>query len=330
LGEQFVAGSAANYTTALTCTRNDNGGAGAVGGSGTSGTITMPADTGVTCAFANSRIQASLTLVKQWVNARVGETATVLSAGFTNDASSGLSTSTGNNSTTGAAVSVFAGDVGNLGETLSNANNYDATLACTGNANPLAGVTLTIAPTDTAITCPQTNPRRQATLVLSKTWVNGLPGDTATVTSSGFENAASSGLSTSTGGNTTTGAAAVVYAGESGSITEVLSNAANYDSTLACTGNTVPLNGTTLTVDPADTAISCTQTNTRREVNLTLRKSWVDAAVGEAVEVSATGSTTSPITLNAVADSATEIDTGTAVPVPPTTPARWRVPAAAG
>ncbi len=315
LSELFAAGSAANYTTTLACARTDNGAAIAVGGGGTSGTLTMPADTGVTCTFANSRSQASLTLAKQWVDARVGETATVLSAGFTNDATSGLSTSTGNNTTTGAPVTVFAGDSGNLGETLTNAANYDATLACTGNATPLAGVTLTIAPTDTAITCTQTNTRRQATLVLSKTWVNGLPGDTATVTSSGFENPASSGLSTSTGTNTTTGSPVIVHAGESGTITEVLSNAANYDSTLSCTGNTVPLSGTTLTVDPADTAIACTQTNTRREVNLTLRKSWVDAAVGETVQVSATGSTTSPITLSSVADSATETDTGTAVPV---------------
>lgn len=315
LAEIFVAGDPADYTTVLNCARNDGGGVIPVSGAGANGSIVMPTDSGVTCEFVNSRLQATLTLTKQWVNARVGETATVLSAGFTNDASSGLSTSTGNNTTTGAPAIVFAGDIGNLGETLTNAANYDATLACTGNANPLAGVTLTIAPTDTAISCTQTNTRRQATLVLSKTWVNGLPGDTATVSSSGFENPASSGPSTSSGNNTTTGTAVVVYAGESGSITEVLSNAANYDSTLACTGNAVPLSGTTLTVDPADTAITCTQTNTRREVNLTLRKSWVDAAVGETVELSATGSTTSPITLTSVADSATETDTGTTVPV---------------
>jgi uncharacterized repeat protein (TIGR01451 family) len=315
LAEIFVAGDPADYTTVLNCARNDGGGVIPVSGAGANGSIVMPTDSGVTCEFVNSRLQATLTLTKQWVNARVGETATVLSAGFTNDASSGLSTSTGNNTTTGAPAIVFAGDIGNLGETLTNAANYDATLACTGNANPLAGVTLTIAPTDAAISCTQTNTRRQATLVLSKTWVNGLPGDTATVSSSGFENPASSGPSTSSGNNTTTGTAVVVYAGESGSITEVLSNAANYDSTLACTGNAVPLSGTTLTVDPADTAITCTQTNTRREVNLTLRKSWVDAAVGETVELSATGSTTSPITLTSVADSATETDTGTTVPV---------------
>jgi large repetitive protein len=311
VSESFTSGDAANYTAALACTRTDNGAAVPSGG----GTLTMPTDTGVACTFTNIRQSATLQLVKTWVNARVGETATVSSAGFTNDATTGESVSTGNNTTTGTAVTVYAGDVGNLGEGLSNGANYDAVLSCTGNSAPLAGVTLTVSAGDTAIVCGYTNTRRQATLSLAKTWVNGLPGDTAEVTSTGFENAASSGVSTSTGSNTTTGASVVVYAGEAGTIAETLSNAANYDATLACTGSTQALAGTQLTIDPADTAITCTQTNSRHQVNLTLRKSWVDAAVGETVEVSATGSTSSPITLTSVADTPTGIDTGTPVQV---------------
>jgi uncharacterized repeat protein (TIGR01451 family)/fimbrial isopeptide formation D2 family protein len=315
LAEAFSTGDAGNYLITAACTRTDNGAGVAVSGTGGSVSFTMPADSGVACAFTNTRRQASLTLTKQWVDARVGETATVSTAGFTNNATSGTSTSTGNNATVGTAVTVYAGETGTISELLSDAANYDPVLTCTGNALPLSGGALTISPTDTAITCTQTNTRRQATLTLAKAWIDGLPGDTATVTSSGFENAASSGVSTSTGNNVTTGAAVTVFAGESGTLSEALSNPGNYDATLACSGNTTPVTGTTLTINPADTAITCTQTNARRAVSLTLRKSWVDAAVGEAVTVTASGSTTTPITLASTADNATEIDTGAAVQV---------------
>jgi len=315
LTELFTTGSAGNYDSSLACSRTDNGAPISVGGGGLSGTITMPADTGVSCQFTNVRHAATLVLSKTWVNARSGETATVVSNGFTNNATTGTSTSTGNNTTTGATVTVYAGDSGSITETLSNAANYDATLACTGNSVALNGNTLTVGANDTAISCTQTNTRHQATLVLSKQWVDGLPGDTATVSSSGFENVASSGPSTSSGNNTTTGAAVTVYAGETGTISEVLSNAANYDASLACSGNATALSGTTLTINPADTAITCTQTNTRRQVSLTLRKTWVDAAVGESVNFSATGSTTSPIALASVADTASETDTSAAFQV---------------
>jgi uncharacterized repeat protein (TIGR01451 family) len=55
-----------------------------------------------------------------------------------------------------------------------------------------------------------------------------------------------------------------VYAGESGTIGEAfgIGSAANYTATLACTGNASALSGSTLTIDPADTAIVCTETNT--------------------------------------------------------------------
>ncbi|WP_102944949.1 OmpA family protein [Stenotrophomonas sp. VV52] len=315
LTETFSTGAAANYLITAACTRNDTSLAVPVTGSGPSVDLTMPDGTGIACAFTNTRRQATLTLVKQWVDARPGETATVSSAGFTNNASSGASTSTGNNTTTGAPATVYAGEVGTLSETLSDSANYISTLACTGNTQPLSGGTLTIDPADTAIVCTYTNTRRSATLTLAKAWVDGLPGDTATVSSTGFQNAATSGLSTSSGNNVTTGTEVTVYAGETGNIVETLSNPGNYDATLACTGNTQALNGTGLTIDPADTAIVCTQTNTRRAVSLTLRKSWVDAAVGEAVTVEAAGSTTSPITLASAADSANETDTGAAAQV---------------
>jgi hypothetical protein len=104
------------------------------------------------------------------------------------------------------------------------------------------------------------------TLTLRKTWaVNSIAGNTVTVTSAGFVNNASSGLSTATSaGNTTTGVSVTVSAGETGTIGEVfgVGAAANYTATLACTGNANALVANSLTVNAADVNIVCTETNT--------------------------------------------------------------------
>ena len=161
---------------------------------------------------------------------------------------------------------VFSGESGTISETYgggTNAGNYLASLACTGNATALSGNTLIVNPTDTAIVCTQTNTGR--TLTLKKTWVNGKNGDAATVTSAGFTTVASTGVSTSTGNNTTTGSPVVVAVGQTGTIAEVFSvgDASKYSATLACTGS-AGLSGNTLTVNANDTAIVCTQTNTSK------------------------------------------------------------------
>src|SRR5690606_35818769 len=53
LGEVFTVGSAGNYTITLACSRSRDGGAIAVGGTGLSRTIVVPADSGVACAWTN-------------------------------------------------------------------------------------------------------------------------------------------------------------------------------------------------------------------------------------------------------------------------------------
>ena len=117
---------------------------------------------------------------------------------------------------------------------------------------------------NTVTICLAGLPPPTATLTLRKTWaVNSIAGNTATVTSSGFVNNASSGLSTATvAGNTTTGVSVAVSAGETGTISEVfgVGVAANYNKTLTCTGNANALVGNSLTVN-ADEDIVCTETN---------------------------------------------------------------------
>jgi hypothetical protein len=288
ISEAFSVGSAANYNATLACSGNGTALAGT--------TLTVnPADTAIVCTYTNTRRSATLTLRKTWVNGATGDTATVSSASFTNNASSGASASTGNNTTTGLPVTVYAGESSAISESFSvgSAANYNAALACTGNTTALAGTTLTINPADMAIVCTYTNTRRSATLTLSKTWSNAISGNTATVSSSGFGNNASSGASVSTGNNTTTGSAVTVYAGESGSISESFSvgSAINYNASLACSGNGTALAGSTLTVNPADTAITCTFTNARKSATLTVGKAWANAISGDTATVSTSGFT---------------------------------------
>jgi hypothetical protein len=281
-------GNSANYTSTLSCTGNNT----ALSGN----TLTInPADTAIACTVTHTRKSATLTLQKTWVNGATGDTATMTSASFINNASSGASVSSGNNTTTGSSVTVYAAESGTLSESFSvgSSANYTATLACTGNGTALAGNTLTVNPADTAIVCTYTNTRKTATLTLRKTWVNGITGDTTTVTSASFANNASSGASVSSGNNTTTGSSVTVYAGESSAISESFSvgTVANYTPTLSCTGNGTALAGSTLTVNPADTAIVCTLTNTRKSATLTLRKTWVNAISGNTATVSSSGFT---------------------------------------
>ncbi|MDO8417743.1 MAG: hypothetical protein Q7S87_16205, partial [Agitococcus sp.] len=304
-----VLSNSANYTATLACTGNGTALA------GNSLTIN-PADTAITCTQTNTRKSAQLTLVKTWADARNGETATVTTSSFTNNASTGLSTSTGNNTTTGTAVTVYAGEVGTISEVLSNSTNYTATLACTGNTTALVGNSLTIDPADTAITCTQTNTRKSAHFTLVKTCADARNGETATVTTSSFTNNASTGLSTSTGNNTTTGTAVTVFAGEIGTISEVLSNSANYTATLACTGNGTALAGNSLTINPADTAITCTQTNTRKSAQLTLVKTWAaNSIAGNTTTVSSSGFSNSASSGLSTATVLGNTTTGTAITV---------------
>ncbi|AKC86671.1 hypothetical protein WQ53_07755 [Pseudoxanthomonas suwonensis] len=269
------AASAGNYTVALTCVRDIDGVIGATIGA----TFIMPADSSLTCTATNTRRSAQLQLVKTWVNAQPGDTATVTSNGFTFPATvSSTADATGGNSTTGAQVVVYAGESGTITETLSSPANYTAAMACTGNAIPLSGNTLTVAGGDTAITCTQTNTRRPVNLVLEKRWVNALVGEQAQVSASGsLHGPVTLDSSADTATETDTGTAQQVYAGETLTLSETFAtaaNAANYTSVLSCSGNGTPLAGDQLTVGAADTTITCRYTNTRLQATLQLNKVW--------------------------------------------------------
>ena len=299
------AGSAANYATTLSCVRDADGGTVAVGGSGPSGTFTMPADSAVSCTITNTRIAATLRLDKTWVNAAEGDTATVSTSGFTNTASTASTAdATGGNTTEGTPVTVFAGESGTISETLGNPGDYTATLACTGTSG-LSGTTLAVGPTDTEIVCTQTNTRLEATLTLQKSWVNAAVGETATVAATGSETGPVELDSVADTATETDSAGPFdVFVGETITLEETLANAANYGTELACTGAANWSAGaTSFQVAPGDSAITCTYTNTRLQTRLQLEKVWgPNSQTGDAAQLGpTTGLVNNTTALNVVA-----------------------------
>ncbi|WP_432769086.1 MAG: hypothetical protein HEQ22_17305 [Sphingopyxis sp.] len=170
LTEAFTAGTAANYTSNIECRRNSDNGVVATAGSGFSRTVVMPAGTSLTCTFANSRRSATLVVRKTWVNAQTTHAVTVATSGLINNASLASVANSANETDTGAAVTVYAGESAALAEsfTVGNGPSYTQALACTGNAAALAGQMLTVSPADTAIVCTFTN-RFVVPLAIAKT-----------------------------------------------------------------------------------------------------------------------------------------------------------------
>ena len=313
IGEVFTTGSQANYSSELACTGN---------GTALDGNVLTvnAADTAIVCTQTNTRASAGLTLRKTWVNAIVGDAVTVSTTGATNNASLDSTAGTANETDTGSAVTLFAGEQITIGESFTTGSqaNYSSALGCTGltGGSTLEGNVLTVGATPGAIVCTETNSRLGTTLTLNKSWQNAIVGDAVTVSTTGSVNAASLNSTANTATETDAGSSVNVFAGEQITIGESFTtgSSGNYTSSLACTGNSIPLAGNVLTVAADDGPISCTYTNARRASTLTLRKTWVGAAVGNAVTVSTTGATNNA-SLASTADTANETDTGTAVNV---------------
>lgn len=211
-----------------------------------------------------------------------------------------------------------------------NLSDYDTRLTCTNaytgtgatpNASLPANVStvsqvITPAPGDD-ITCTYTNtPRPRISLQKAIAATGG--GRVAATDQFALTAGTSNGTTTGTGSTVTS--AAVLFIGTSGNavtLSEAASgttNLGNYSTSISCTN----ANGSSSTVLPSGTGtsfnltpvnndvISCTLTNTRRSASLTLRKSWVNAILNNAVNVTLTGLNSD--SLASVANTATEID----------------------
>jgi uncharacterized repeat protein (TIGR01451 family) len=155
-------------------------------------------------------------------------------------------------------------------------------------------------------------------LKLRKVWVNAIVDDAISVATTGLANNASV-ASTSTGNNSTDGTQVFNPSGATVTLpaeTFAPGSQANYTTTVACTGATLSGStpGATFTMPEND--VTCTYTNTRKSVTLQLKKTWINAQLGDAVTVSAAGLANSAgAALNSVADTANETDPGTVVTV---------------
>jgi trimeric autotransporter adhesin len=241
--------------------------------------FTMP-NADITCTLTNTRRSASLILTKQWETALVSDAVSLFSSGFTNNTSvSASADATGSNSVSSSAVTVYSGESGTIAETFSSgdSNNYITSLACTGTSG-LTDAILTVQPIDTAIQCILTNARKHANLTVRKQWINSDPGSLVEVTSSGFINSGSSGISASGGDSISTGTAVLVYAQEAGSFIETFQptsagTATDFISQVSCSGTAGFDNNTgILTVGAADTDIICTYSNQAIKPLLTVTK----------------------------------------------------------
>ena len=327
LVQNVTVGNPHDFVTTYSCAYGGTGSpTGLVGN-----TLTInPADASpktVNCFINDTFTHATLALIEKWApGASAGDQATVAGTGFsTNPTVSGTAASAGN-SVQGAAVDVGAGDTGTIGATFTSgsAANYVASLSCTGSSNAPVGDALTISAADAtaqaAIVCTELLTPKTATLTLVKQWApNSKTGDTATVSSSGFVNDATSGPSVAqAAGNSDSGTAVTVTAGESGTIGETFSigSASNYAASLSCVGNADPLTGNTLTISAADTAITCTETNTRNSASLVLAKQWASGSIaGDTATVTTSGFSTEASSGASVAQAGGNTDQGTSVTV---------------
>ena len=162
LSETITTGTG-NYTAGLACTGNTT----ALSGS----QLTVNAsDSSVVCTYTNTRKSATLTLRKTWANAKIADSVTVSSAGFTNNTSvSSIVTTLGNDTATSTVVTVYAGEIGTIVENfvVGNPVDYDSSLACSGTTG-LVGNSLTINANDTNVLCVYTNSRVAQVIISGK------------------------------------------------------------------------------------------------------------------------------------------------------------------
>ncbi len=238
-------------------------------------------------------------LAKSWTNGIANDAVSLaISGGFLPSAGS----STVGGTTTNATAIATAGSTLTLTEayTTGAAANYNSSIECRRNSDNAvvatagSGLSRTVVmPSGTSLTCTWTNSRKSATLVVRKTWVNAKLADAATVATTGLINNASILSVANSANETDTNAAVTVYAAEAATLAESFSvgDGANYTQALACTGNATALAGNMLTVNPADTAIVCTFTNSRIAQQLRLAKLWSGATTGHTASATTSGGT---------------------------------------
>jgi hypothetical protein len=259
VAEVLGEGNAGTYTSAVTC---------AVDGSMVpveDGQFRMPYGD-VTCTYENRASQHTLRLQKEWVNGVEGDQATITidNAGFIAPTTSTSNGQQGSwvDSDHAVQIPASAGSPVNVSEAFGeDSGYYNSSLVCDGVEPDASG---NFVMPDAAVTCTLTN-QAMGTMTLEKKWVNGVKGDTATMTIiAPDQEIAGKATSTSNGQtgawtDTTNVAWAPIPVGMALDLTEALgaSNKGAYTSTLTCNGEAVTA---TYTMPQGD--VTCTFTNT--------------------------------------------------------------------
>jgi hypothetical protein len=259
----------------------------------------------VVCTIENRARTHTVTLQKAWVGALAGDTADLAIVGGTPDPARVTSTAPTSANT---SASFRVGDRVSVAEGVGGRGAYTSTLRCVdGQGGVVAeadGRTDEFDMPDTSVTCTFTNTRTQHRVTLQKRWVDAVDGDGAVLTVShrpDDETAVSTAPDVPSSQNS---ASLVVRSGETVAVTEELRRAGNtanvggYSTQLSCSAGvtTTPVQGNPLseTFTMPDREVTCTFTNTRTEHTLTLRKEWVDAAVGDVANLRINGGVTDP------------------------------------
>jgi len=294
VGETFVSGSQAQYGTTLAC---DNGVDPAADGSFTV-PASLAAGTTITCTATNIRNATTLTLVKEWVDGAVGDSAT-LSVDGTHFATSTASGQAGSqlDVINVVRVTVRAGDQVDLAETMgTNTGTYAPMLVCdkpglvyTSGAS--SGV-YQVADDPDPVTCTFTNSRTRATMTVTKTWTDSYADDTVELWVKGQAAASfDSAVVTAPGGSASFSDVLVVpiFSGDQVTITEMFAgpNQWSYTSTLTCSALSKRMGrASTYDIGPAPYDVDCEFVNERVPVpTLVLYKEWVGGAVDDAVDL---------------------------------------------
>ena len=119
---------------------------------------------------------------------------------------------------------------------------------------------LTINAADSNIVCTYTNSRKTANLTARKTWTNAKINDAVNITTTGGINNVNFNATANTVSETDTATAITVYAGDALTFAESFTTgtSSNYNSSLACTGATDTNLADGLTINAADSNITCT------------------------------------------------------------------------
>ncbi len=285
------------YDSSWTCDNQTSG------GGRTIGEVTVTGD--VVCTITNTAKKIDITVAKQWQNAFVGDSAK-LSIGATENVSSAASPNELDANVVTKTVRV--GEAVHIAEALDDAVNtgrYASIYACQGVDAAGTGRALDFVAPGANVVCTFTNTAIKVPVLLSKRWIDALPGDSTTLSitpeSGPILDAVSNYLQASPKDfdDTTHVVKADVRIGSVIPMKEVVTGAGVYASTSVCTGGEktpVGTDGRAFTLKVTGDGIWCRFVNQSQTATVHLLKTWVNGQEGDTAKLDITAQTSDTAT----------------------------------